>query len=565
MLTSCPAPPSPPKMPPSTWHCSQPCSDSDCSPPGDGKPSHACASASGYRKHAPPSPASTADCFRASVLATPSASWGLLRFPGISVEAPSESLRTTHPTAYATGTRPPDLLLIVVDTLRADRLGLYGSQNPTPRLDAFAQESLVFEQQQSASPWTLPAMASLFTGKSPSAHGAAVVSASDGTARRAMLGVLPVREDLTTLGLELQKHGYRTGLIGTNPCLDRSLGLGRGIEYHALLLRSGLHYSVLGLLLEPLGLRPLDPVDTTLSAQELLPHFERFFAQTDARPAALIAHLMDPHWPYHPPEQAPAAERQRLQATLAGWSSAYDVEVQRVDTALGALLDQLQAQGRLDKLVVALTADHGEAFGEHGTWFKPEQKPAGSDVYEARQSLHGHSVFQELLHVPFLLRGPGLAPGRVSSVTRGVDVMPTLLAALGLPIPEGLEGVNLLSLPPASAASDAPRVSPSPALSESVLLGEERKSWREGHWKLIVGPWRAGAGPAQLFDLAADPQEQHELSAQEPARVMRMRAALVEHVQQLAAGVDPTRPLDPETLEKLRALGYVHDEPHSNP
>ncbi|MFM7202500.1 MAG: sulfatase [Myxococcota bacterium] len=487
--------------------------------------------------------------------------------PGVSVISPPEQPRAAVP-------MPPDLLLVVVDTLRADRLGFYGSQNPTPQLDQLARESLVFEQQQSASPWTLPAMASLFTGRSPSAHGAVVVTAQDGAARRAMLGVLPVREGLTTLGLELQRHGYRTGLIGTNPCLDRSLGLGRGIEYHALLLRSGLHYSVMGLWLEPWGLRPLDPADTTLSAAELVPHFERFFEQADDRPSALIAHLMDPHWPYHPPERASKEERERLQQSLVGWSAAYDGEVQRVDEALGGLLERLRRKGWLDRSVLALTSDHGEAFGEHGTWYKPEQRPAGVDVYEQRQSLHGHSLFQELLHVPLLVRGPGIEPGRYAAVSRGVDVMPTLLDALGLPIPAGLEGISLLNRNPqpspeggsaggAAAGSSSP-LSP-PALSESVLLGEERKAWREGPWKLLIAPWRGGLGPVRLYQLERDPLELQEWSVLEPERVQRMRAAMLEQVQQLEAGAGSARTLDPETLEKLRALGYVQDEPSHHP
>lgn len=491
--------------------------------------------------------------------------------PGVSVISPPEQPRAAVPL-------PPDLLVVVVDTLRADRLGFYGSPNPTPQLDQLARESLVFEQQQSASPWTLPAMASLFTGRSPSAHGAVVVTAQDGAARRAMLGVLPVREGLTTLGLELQRQGYRTGLIGTNPCLDRSLGLGRGIEHHALLLRSGLHYSVMGLWLEPWGLRPLDPEDTTLSAAELVPYFERFFEQADGRPSALIAHLMDPHWPYHPPERASKEERVRLQQSLAGWSAAYDGEVQRVDEALGILLERLRMKGWLDRSVVALTSDHGEAFGEHGTWFKPEQKPAGVDVYEQRQSLHGHSLFQELLHVPLLVRGPGIEPGRYAAVSRGVDVMPTLLEALGLPIPAGLEGVSLLKRnhhPPEGGSADssaggssllsAPLASSPPALSESVLLGEERKAWREGPWKLLIAPWRGGVGPARLYHLERDPLELQEWSALEPERVQRMRAAMLARVQQLEAGAGSVRTLDPETLEKLRALGYVQDEPSHRP
>lgn len=504
--------------------------------------------------------------------------------PGVTLEPPSPTGQenATSGAPLPTETRP-NVLLIIVDTLRADRLGAYGyAQAKTPHIDALAKESWLFRTHTSSSPWTYPAIGTLLTGHSPTVHrGQAWSQPSPSVSatppnpvqpetaqrvahqRRALLGVQPLRADLPTLATLLEPLGYRTGLIGSNPCLARSLGMGAGIQWHGLALRTGLHYTVLAQMLEPFGLRPLDPPETTADARSMVDQFIAFLRQGkkdtdqgDPRPFLLVAHLMDPHWPYLPPERLTRAAT-GPEDDMQRWSRLYDGEVAFVDEQLGRLIDALRSLGKLENTVIALTSDHGEAFGEHGSWHDPTDMPDVEDPYWTRQTLHGHSLYQELLHVPFLLRAPGQAPRDVQRPSRGVDVLPTLLALVGASAPAGLEGQDLIS---------AIEHDPLPGLSESMLLGEEKKAWLEPPLKLIFKPTWAEQERLELYDLTADPGEERNLAGERTEEAQALLSRLNARRAELETLKGPYSPppvtsgrgIPANTLETLKALGYTN-------
>lgn len=542
----------------------------------------------------------------------------------------------------------PNVLLLVVDTLRADRLGAYGYEDArTPHIDALARASRLFRHHQTSSPWTYPSFGTILTGFSPGVHLGGVLHKPGGPQRHALLGVQPLRQDLPTLASLLQQEGYRTGLIGTNPCLDRTLGMGKGFTTELLALRTGMYYTVLGSALEGFGYRPLDPPETTQDATQMVDHFfsfidaekpglletsERLVAGTSAaataepsqrRPFFLLAHMMDPHWPYHPPERflpkgvstEPGEFETRGQnLELSRWSELYDAEVQYVDEQVGRLVEGLKTRGLWDNTLVILTSDHGEAFGEHGSWHDPTDQPDEPDPYYSRASLHGHNLYQPLLQVPFLLHIPGGASGVYEGVTGAVDVLPTVLDALKLPVPEGLEGRSLLSVPlntppavassleewekaqgtlvsppglQAASPSDAqagsqplgatgpnpsflcppiPRLDDAgaalvepPALSHSLLLGDEKYAWVESSLKLIHKPTWPEMERFELYNLVRDAGETVNLAPYCPEVVKaleaRLTARLTTNQSRKGAYTPPT--VDPASLAKLRALGYA--------
>lgn len=461
----------------------------------------------------------------------------------------------------------PNVLLLVVDTLRADALELQASlpkgvqrtqaQVEVPvlpqtheALDELFQHAVVFRNHASSSPWTLPGFGTLLTGTSPFWHGAQVLMRAGGQeGKKVVQGVQPLRADALTLAERFQAAGYRTGFIATNPTLDRSLGLADGVEHHELWLRSGLPYIVPAYALEPLGIRPLDPAETSYDAAFMRERFERFMHTQDPRPWLLVAHLMDPHTPYQPPERfllgqpTPRSELEARAQRYAG-EVAYVAEVFR---HLYAGLQTPSPSGR--RTIIALTSDHGEAFGEHGTWMDPGPLPSTFDPYYARQTLHGQSLYEELLRVPLLLWAPGLKAGTVDAPTRAVDVLPTLLELAGLHADLPLEGRSLLPLAKGEVLPEAPR------LGQSLLVGTEKVSLSQGGWKLILKPSWPAEIQEELYDLRADPYEQVNLAQRMPELAKTLRRQL--DALRTARDAPPSAVPPPAALEKLRALGYV--------
>jgi arylsulfatase A-like enzyme len=436
--------------------------------------------------------------------------------------------------------RPPDVLLIVVDTLRADRLGPWGGPpGLTPFMDSLAASGVVFTNAYSTSSWTNPAIASLFTSRYPSQHH---VTRFDSK----------LAGDEITLAERLASGGWRrVGVLG-NFRLTAALGFGQGFDaWFPPLIGSKVHAHRVA----QNAVRFYD--------RQLAPHA---WSRWTRHPLFLYLHFMDPHAIYDPPE---AVRRARVGPPPAGVDEAvavaklmdftrwddlsppelayleklYDGEVAALDAELARLFRRLRQRGLLDHTIVILTADHGEEFGEHGGL------------------QHGTALYEESVRIPLLMTGPGLPAGRVvSEEVSLVDIAPTVLALLGLAPESRFEGRPLLE-PPAS------RHDPAPAILELLPNGETLDLRRHTAGivqdrvaVLMPGPAR-GVQEPETFDLAHDPHERQP----DPPALSERSAALVERLAErraalaTRAGVAETAPIDQSTRDRLRALGYATD------
>jgi arylsulfatase A-like enzyme/predicted Zn-dependent protease len=404
---------------------------------------------------------------------------------------------------HARGARPPDLLVVTLDTLRADRVGAYGyAPARTPHLDALAARGLRFAQATTVTPLTLPAHSSLFTGTFPPFHGV-----RDN-------GGFYLGEEQSTLAEVLRARGYRTGGFVSAFVLDARWGIAQGFDRYFDDFDLSKFENAPGM--DAIQRPGTETVDEAL----------RWLAEDGERPFFAWVHLYDPHAPY-----APAPEFAALYPATP--SGAYDAEIAATDAQLGRLLDALAAQGRLDRTVVAVLADHGEMLGEH------------------REVTHGFFVYDAAVRIPLVVAGPRVPTAAVAHQVRIVDVMPTLLELLGTPAPPAVQGASLLAV----ARGGAP---PLLAYSESWYPRyhygwSELVSVQDGRFKLIRAPRR------ELYDLVRDPREESDLAAQDTRRVQAMEAALEALLGRVASGAPAKAPqaLDAETEERLEALGYV--------
>lgn len=382
----------------------------------------------------------------------------------------------------------PSLLLVTIDTLRADRVGAYGSTaGLTPAIDGLALRGWLFEQAVSAVPLTLPAHATILSGLEPLHHGVH----NNGT--------YTYPEDRETLATRLKANGYATAAFVGATVLDHRFGLNRGFDvYDDRIERVSEGRSTLE------SERPC-PVVGGRALDWVLAQTGPFFAWV---------HFYEPHAPYSPPPDLGAAHPQ----------APYDAEVAAADRCLSSLLAGLEGAGR-SNVVVAVTADHGEALGEHG------------------ETTHGLFIYQSTLRVPEVIAGPGVPVGkRTTGLVRSVDLAPTLLGILGAPALTGIDGRDLIK--------EAP---PGEAYAESEYAEgfgwAPLHSWRLGDFKLIDAP------RPELYDLAGDPFERVDLASARPADVDRLRAIL----RRARASEKRTaaRSLGSEDEERLRSLGYV--------
>jgi arylsulfatase A-like enzyme len=343
----------------------------------------------------------------------------------------------------------------------------------------------------------------------------------------------PLRGDIPTLGTILSDHGYATAWISSNPLLAPRFGLSRGFGYYANLLNLGQPYTTLRMALDKPSAKPFD-------AAAIVDRVIDILATPHTRPLALVAHFMDPHRPYAPPQRwrrAPGPESEDM--------TDYDGEVSYVDEQFGRLWTHLKRTGIASRTVVVFTADHGEAFTVRPNAAVGLLPPPTTDEDVYRKTEHGHTMYQELLHVPLLLYGPHITPRTESHVTRSVDVLPTLLEALGLPVSSSVEGRSVLR----SMTDDVP------ALSEAVLFGLEKKSWREGRFKLIYRTGYPADERFELYDLQADPGETVNLASVQPDRAMDMFLRLTAYRTRVASLSWPRAKV--RASDQLRSLGYV--------
>jgi len=395
---------------------------------------------------------------------------------------------------------PPHLLLVTLDTFRADRIGAYGGQpGLTPNLDHLAASGVRMARAMAAAPLTLPSHATLMTGLYPNRHGL----------RHNGQGKLP--EDVVTLASRLSAAGYRSAAFVGAFVLDHRFGLDRGFATYDDEIRTGAG--------APGGLEAERPggevVDRALAWLASLP--------ADGAPRFLWVHLFDAHAPYRPPE--PFRSRHA--------DSPYDGEVAEVDAQVGRLLDAALARLDAGRTLVAVVGDHGEGLGDHG------------------EPKHGLLLYESTLAVPWLLAQPERLPAgaTVETPVGLADVAPTLAALCGVGwTSEPLDGRDLAE---AILAGREPEVADLYAETEYPRLygWSPLAALRRGSSKWIVG------ARAELFDLAADPLERHDLSGEERRKAAELDRALEALREGSRSAPGPVE--DAETRARLAALGYA--------
>ena len=444
-----------------------------------------------------------------------------LLFPSWGCSAPDAGRTAPVPRAERS------VVLVTLDTVRADRLEPYGARDAeTPTLAALGAEGVVFEHAFAAAPVTLPAHATLLTGLHPPQHGVR------------HNGIHRLGAEATTLAERLAERGYRSAAFVSAAVLERRFGLDQGFDLYDADLSRGRPRAPRAVAERPAGAT----VDAALAWLEGLPE--------DERPLFLWVHLYDPHADYEPPE--PYATRFR--------DRPYDGEIAYADAELARLLDHPRLAP--ERAVALVVGDHGESLGEHG------------------EPTHAMLVYDATLRIPWIVRLPEGPRGlRIAGPAAQVDLVPTVLDLLGLPVPEELPGESQVpamegAAPGSEPAPEGPALAGEPALEgpagggppparERHLYAESRvahyvygwaklASLRRGDLKYVEAP------EPELYDVARDPGELTNLAERRPGDALRLARELERFLAAAGGGeAESAAPLDAATAEKLRSLGYL--------
>jgi arylsulfatase A-like enzyme len=447
----------------------------------------------------------------------------------------------------ADSTRPRNVVLISIDTLRPDHLGCYGyARETSPTIDALAAGGVRFADATSSAPWTLPAHTTMFTGLYPSHHGV-----KDYEHR------LPA--SAVTLAEVLRDQGFQTfAAVNTWNIADPRFEIFQGFAPGDLVyVRETAQVQGGGQVILNTGREVVAKAEAALRGRD------------GRRPFFLFLHLYDAHTDY-----TPSAEyRERFVSPYGGalqgdsvstgqlfeirarnitlgardvqfLREMYDAEIRATDDILAGFLAFLEESGLARDTLIVFTSDHGEEFQEHGGL------------------LHGRTQFQELLAVPLIVRGPGVPRGVVvEEPVSLVDLFPTVLGCLGLPLPGPVDGLDLASA--WNGGRLAPRALFGEADHNNVVDGKPvvdiKRMARFGDEKLHVD---RHSGAVALYDLAKDPGEARDLAAERAERVAVLRAALSRFLDGEVTSEASGAELSDENLELLRELGYAGDEEH---
>jgi choline-sulfatase len=435
------------------------------------------------------------------------------------------------PPAPAPQTPRPNVIVVLMDALRADALGAYGNpRRPSPNIDRWAASGNRWKTTVSQGAWTVPSVASLLTGLDPQAHRVLRYQ----VAQRVEMDTLSLRHD--TLAEQFKAAGYVTGALLKSVVIDSSRGFSQGFDTFKVV-------------------EPQRDQAWGESARHLTDAALAFLDQQrgGSRPFFLYLHYMDVHSPYKAPEPwysmykgayagsfdgahlpIERAVKSATPPTPADWAhlrGLYDAELAYFDSQIQRLFEAL-ARSKLDaNTIVVLTADHGEAFWEHKV------------VFHA-------NLYQENVHIPMILRGPGIKPGVMGRYTQAIDLAPTLADLAGVPRAKDWMGAS-------HAAALRRGEDAAPQVVYTEYMHQRMVIDGASGMKLIVND-----GPTKLFDLTRDPGETTNLASARPAEVTRLRALLdarVERGRALGRDAPPesTRTLTPEEVEMLRELGYV--------
>jgi arylsulfatase A-like enzyme/Tfp pilus assembly protein PilF len=418
-----------------------------------------------------------------------------------------------------------NVLLITIDTLRADRVGAFGgTRRLTPTLDRLAGEGIRLTRAYASAPLTLPSHASLMTAASPPVHGVRNNS------------LFRLGDKLPTLATVLKSAGYRTGAFVGAFVLDARFGLNRGFDFYDD--RYGEQASgdpgegperraedvvrpAAAWIVNPQSVNPQSVNPQSVNPQSSIN--PQSAIRNPQSPWFAWVHLFDPHAPYSAPEP------------YASQHEPYDAEVAYTDAMVGRLLDDLRAAGLLDRTLIVLTADHGESLGEHG------------------ETTHGVFVYDVTMRVPALLwAGSRIGSGAYGGVARIIDLAPTVLELVGVAVPSTFEGRSLLPW------LKDPVTEPVSAYLEA-MDAQLTRNWAP-LTGLVAGPFKLIDLPVpELYDLAADPGEATNLFARNPERARALEALLRDRVAQLAArgSTEERIALDADARQRLQALGYA--------
>ncbi|MHC4217435.1 MAG: sulfatase [Planctomycetota bacterium] len=451
--------------------------------------------------------------------------YGGLRWRGPAASTPAVAVLASPSVGPVSAEPDVNVVLISIDTLRADHLGGYGYGPPTsPQFDQLCAQSVVFENAFAQAPSTLPSHASMFTSLLPSHHGAMWSTRT------------PLSDKVTTLAEILQARGYRTAGFHGGGQVSGELGLGQGFDHYTEV--RGRFRKTVSAAVQWLDQRPPGPFFLFLHTYEVhLPY----------GPPPRVLELFEEGYAGNLPDKITARQCRRINgsedppleigdADLDHIVAAYDAEIRSMDGALGRLVTSLADGGLLEDALVIFTSDHGEEFDEHGL-----------------VGMHSHTLYDELLHVPLVVKLPGgtHAGRRVRTLVRSIDLAPTVLDVLGLPPQPCFAGMTVMPL------------IESAGLSRVVVSQMDKKydppisALRTAEWKLYEDRlfWRVYH--ARLFDLRTDPGEQRNVLASN----FSVAGELADRLRQTesrrpALPGDPAE-LSPQLRQRLKSLGYL--------
>jgi len=426
------------------------------------------------------------------------------------------------------------IVLVIMDTVRRDTLGCYGDTlGTTPHIDALAADGVRFERAISSSGWTLPAVASILTSNWPSIHGA--------LGRGAKL--TPVRPEVTMAAEAMRGAGFHTAGYANAAFVSPALGIDRGFDVfdHEYSYKEDSRRA-----------------DATVDLAVAYARDHR------AEPTFMMIHLFDATLDYDPPDgyrtrftdgrsepEPPLGMEDCLGFELGdSVPSARDIryvegvyrgEVAFADAQIGRFIATLKELGLYERAFIVVTADHGEEFWDHGEFE------------------HGHTLYDELVRVPLVVKLPAdvhPASHRVPWQVRTIDIMPTVFDYLGIPAPETFAGKSLMEYVRGEPTG------PRNAFSESILYGTRKVAWRNSRYTYIQDIEEGRDSVGELYDWKNDPGEKVELAAAEPDMARTVRKECMDFYTGLLArarSMSPLEPVDmsPEEIRKLRSLGYI--------
>lgn len=455
----------------------------------------------------------------------------LLIRPVIEAALPARADKTEE-TGDRRGAPEANIIIYMTDAMRADHLGCYGYDRPTsPNIDAFAAEALLFEKAIAQAPWTTSSVSSMLTGVYPNTHHVTLPQHA-----------LPA--SLATMGEILHDDGFMTAAFITNGAAGASFGLDRGFTEHRL-LKASVHTRSVHQLSDKVN-------------QEVFSWLDE--KEDDGSPLFLYVHTTDTHSPYTPkleyarkfldeqqlqdldmPEGMPLVAdplKPPARPSIDRLIGLYDAEIAFNDHNFGEFLAGLRARGLYDNSLILFLSDHGEEFYEHKGW------------------QHMRAVYIESLHIPFIVKVPADMParrGRAGILAQQVDILPTVVTALGLDVPSQVEGRDLF------AALDR-GTGHRPARAFSYFDRRTRKgvSVIDGDWQMIQIRLQDQPSPApELYNMTTDPAERFDVTAEHPEIIGYLRSVLELHESAKTGFVVRESDIDDELRKELKALGYL--------